>query len=499
MNNIKKIAIVGGGTSGWMTACALARIMRPAGIDITLVETPDIPSVGVGEATIPQIGIFNDMVGFDEAEFVKATQATYKLGIEFVNWGQVGDSYIHPFGNYGFDMEGIMFHHFWRRLEEENLTPSVDDYCLQIVAAKAGKFSHPYKDVPNSPLSKIQYAFHFDAGLYAKFMREFATSNGVKRVEGRVTDVTQNAETGHIEKLLLKDQRVLEADFFIDCSGFRGLLIDKVLNSGFEDWSHWLPVNSAVAVACESPEDPIPYTRATAHEAGWQWRIPLQHRLGNGYVYCDKFIGDDEAQSDLLSRLEGKPLADPKRLKFKTGMRREVWVKNCLSLGLAAGFMEPLESTSIHLVQSGVSRLMSLFPDMGFNQKEIDYYNQRTRVEYEQIRDFLILHYKATQREDTDFWRYVKNMDVPQSLTEKIEMYKENGRIFRQENELFNQTSWFAVMHGQNIRSERWHPVVDSLPLSEIKSRLQEIHATVANSCDVMPNHKDYIEKFIGH
>ena len=481
-----------------MTACALAKILRPENVEISLIEAPDIPTVGVGEATIPQIGLFNDMVGFDEKEFIKATKATFKLGIEFVNWGNQGDSYIHPFGKYGFDMEGVMFHHYWRRLEEEKLTPSIDDYCLQIVAAKSGKFSHPYRDVPQSPLSNIQYAYHFDAGLYAKYMRNFATTHGVTRIEGRVVNVEQNSETGFIEKLLLKDGQGLEADFFIDCTGFVGLLIEKTLGSDYDDWSEWLPVNSAVAAACESPEGPIPYTRATAHEAGWQWRIPLQHRLGNGYVYCDKFIDDDQAQSDLLSRLEGKPLADPKRLKFKTGMRREVWVKNCLSLGLAAGFMEPLESTSIHLVQSGVSRLMSLFPDMGFNQKEIDYYNQRTRVEYEQIRDFLILHYKATQREDTDFWRYVKNMDVPQSLTEKIEMYKENGRIFRQENELFNQTSWFAVMHGQNIRSERWHPVVDSLPLSEIKSRLQEIHATVANSCDVMPNHKDYIEKFIG-
>lgn len=496
MNNIKRIIIVGGGTSGWMTACALARIMRPAGVDVTLVETPDIPTVGVGEATIPQIGIFNDMVGFDEAEFVKATKATYKLGIEFVNWGQVGDSYIHPFGSYGFDMEGVMFHHFWRRLEEESLTPPIDDYCLQIVAAKASKFSHPYSDVPNSPLSKIQYAFHFDAGLYAKFMRNFATSHGVNRVEGHVTDVKQNSETGHIEELLLKDERTLEADFFIDCTGFRGLLIDKVLKSEFEDWSNWLPVNSAVAVACESPEEPKPYTRATAHEAGWQWRIPLQNRLGNGYVYCDNYIKHDVAQSKLLSRLEGKPLADPKRLEFKTGMRRNVWIKNCLSLGLAAGFMEPLESTSIHLVQSGLSRLMSLFPDKGFNQAEIDFYNKKTREEYEQIRDFLILHYKATEREDTEFWRYVKHMDIPDALAEKIEIYKENGRIFREGNELFNHTSWFSVMNGQNIKSKRWHPVVDSLPLSEIQNRLQEIHATVQNSCDVLPRHKDFIEKF---
>lgn len=497
MKNIRKIIIVGGGTAGWMTACALARIIRPANVEISLVEAPDIPTIGVGEATIPQIGLFNDMVGFDEAEFIKATQATFKLGIEFVNWGRLGDSYIHPFGKYGFDMEGVMFHHYWRRLAEEGLTPSIDDYCLQITAAKAGKFSHPYRDAPNSPLSKIQYAFHFDAGLYAKYMRNFAVTNGINRIEGHVINVEQNSDTGFIEKLLLKDGQSLEADFFIDCTGFAGLLIGKTLHSDFKDWSQWLPVNSAVAVACESPEDPIPYTRATAHEAGWQWRIPLQHRLGNGYVYCDNYLADDKAHSDLVSRLEGKPLAEPKKIKFKTGMRQNVWVKNCLSLGLSAGFMEPLESTSIHLVQSGISRLMSLFPDKGFNQAEIDYYNKRTRTEYEQIRDFLILHYKATDREDTDFWKYVKHMSVPQSLVEKIEIYKENGRIFREDNELFNQTSWFAVMHGQNIKSKRWHPVVDSLQLSEIQSRLQEIHATVQNSCDILPKHKDYIEKLI--
>jgi len=498
MNNIKKIVIVGGGTSGWMTASALARIIKPVGVDVTLVEAADIPTVGVGEATIPEIGVFNEFIGLDEADFLKKTQATFKLGIEFVNWGRVGDSYIHPFGKYGYDMEGVMFHHFWRRLNEEGLAPNVDEYCLQIAAAKAGKFSHPYADVPQSPLSKIQYAFHFDAGLYAKYMRDYATSHGVERIEGRVVDVEQNAETGFIETLILDDNRSLEAEFFIDCSGFKGLLIDKVMGSSFVDWSHWLPVNSAVAVACESPEDPIPYTRSTAHEAGWQWRIPLQNRLGNGYVYCDEYLDDDVAESGLLSRLEGKLLSDTKRLKFKTGMRKNVWVKNCLSLGLAAGFMEPLESTSIHLVQTGISRLMSFFPDKKFNQAEIDFYNHRTAVEYEQIRDFLILHYKATQRDDTAFWQYVKNMAVPERLNRKIEIYKENGRIFRENNELFSPTSWFAVMHGQNIRSERWHPVVDSLPLSEIRSRLQEIHATVANSCDVMPNHKDYIEKFIG-
>ena len=497
MHKIKNIVIVGGGTAGWMAASALVRIIKPTGANITLIESPDIPTVGVGEATIPQIALFNEMVGFDEREFLKATQATYKLGIEFVNWGNIGDSYIHPFGKYGFDMEGVMFHHFWRRLHAEGNTPSIDEYCLQIMAAKSGKFCHARRDLPNSPLAGIQYAFHFDAGLYAKFMRDYALGEGVERIEDKVVDVRLHTETGHIQSLNLERGDVVDGDFFIDCTGFYGLLIDKALGSDYEDWSKWLPVNSAVAVGCEASGDPIPYTRATAHEAGWQWRIPLQHRLGNGYVYCDEYLSAEQAEKDLRSRLEGAPLADPKHLKFKTGMRKESWVKNCLSLGLSAGFMEPLESTSIHLVQSGLSRLMSMFPDAGFNQIEIDYFNKRTRNEYERIRDFLILHYKATQREDTPFWKYVKHMNVPDKLHEKIEIYKENGRVFREDNELFNETSWFAVMNGQNLKTKGWHPVVDGLELSEVKDRLAEIHATVQNSADVMPSHKGFINQFL--
>ena len=497
MKKIKNIVIVGGGTAGWMSACVLARIIKPTGAKMTLIEAPDIPTVGVGEATIPQIALFNEMVGFDEVEFLKATQATYKLGIEFVNWGRVGDSYIHPFGKYGFDMEGVMFHHFWRRLQEEGPIPDVGDYCLQVVAAKAGKFCHARRDLPNSPLANIQYAFHFDAGLYAKFMRNFAVKHGVERIEDKVIDVILDPETGHIRSLKSEKQMTVEGDFFIDCSGFRGLLIEKALQSGYEDWSHWLPVNSAVAAGCEAPGDPIPYTRATAHEAGWQWRIPLQNRLGNGYVYCDEYISAQQAETDLLGRLDGTPLTQPKHLKFKTGIRKNSWVKNCLSLGLAAGFMEPLESTSIHLVQSGLSRLMSMFPDAEFNQKEIDYYNKRTRNEYERIRDFLILHYKATEREDTAFWKYLKHMDIPDALREKMDIYKEKGRIFREDNELFNETSWFAVMHGQNLKSKGWHPVVGSLPVTEIRNRLAEIFATVENSADVMPRHKDFIESLV--
>lgn len=497
MDKIKNIVIVGGGTAGWMAACVLARIIQPTGATVTLVEAPDIPTVGVGEATIPQISLFNEMMGFDEADFLKSTNATYKLGIEFVNWGAIGESYIHPFGKYGFDMEGVMFQHFWRRLSAEGQTPDIDDYCLQIVAAKSGRFCHARRDLPQSPLANIEYAFHFDAGLYAKYMRDFSLSRGVKRVEDKVINVVQDSESGFIESLKLESGHSIEGDFFIDCSGFRGILIEKTLQSGFEDWSKWLPVNAAVAAACESSEDPIPYTRATAHEAGWQWRIPLQNRLGNGYVYCDDFISSEQAEKDLIARLEGKALASPKHLSFKTGRRNESWIKNCLSLGLAAGFMEPLESTSIHLVQTGLSRLMSMFPDGGFNQTEIDYYNKRTCEEYERIRDFLILHYKATSREDTPFWKYVKHMAVPDKLHEKMNIYQENGRIFRENNELFNATSWFAVMNGQGLKTKGWHPVAESISLDEVRSRLTEIHATVENSKNIMPTHKAFIDQFL--
>jgi len=494
-DQIKEVVILGGGTAGWMAAAALSKLMQRTNLNITLIESKVIGTVGVGEATIPQIRLFNTLLDIDENDFMKRTQGTFKLGIEFVNWGKLGERYIHPFGGYGVDMEGIHFHHFWQKAKKNNADlPDLSDYCLQAYAAENNKFTRPL-NVERSPLRKIAYAFQFDAGLYAKFLREISEEKGTKRIEGKVVSVQQDNDNGHIQSLTLENGDTIAGDFFIDCTGFIGLLIDKTLGAGYQDWSDMLPVNHAVACACTQDEDPIPYTRATAKDAGWQWRIPLQHRLGNGYVFSDKFLEADKAEAELMKSLEGTPLADPKHIKFTTGHRKKFWDKNCLSLGLAAGFMEPLESTSIHLIQTGLSRLMAQFPDKNFNQKDIDYYNKRTESEYVRIRDFLILHYKASVRDDTEFWRYIQAMPLPDKLQEKMELYKENGRIFREDNELFNETSWLAVMHGQGLKPKSYHPVADVISDEEVASRLADIHNSVVKSSDYMPNHIDYIRE----
>ena len=492
-DHIKDIVILGGGTAGWMAAAAISKLMARSGMNVTLIESETIGTVGVGEATIPQIRLFNKLLDIDENDFMKRTQATFKLGIEFVNWGRKGERYIHPFGGYGVDMEGIHFHHFWEKAKKDNPNlPPLSDYSLQAFAAKQNKFTRPL-NIERSPLKKIVHAFQFDAGLYAKFLRELSEKRGAKRIEGKVVSVGQNSENGHIQSLTLEDGTVLKGDFFIDCTGFMGLLIEKTLKAGYKDWSDMLPVNHAVACACTQDEDPIPYTRATAKDAGWQWRIPLQHRLGNGYVFSDKFLSADAAEQELMESLEGSPLAAPKHIKFTTGHRKKFWDKNCLSLGLAAGFMEPLESTSIHLIQTGLSRLMAQFPDKNFNQKDIDYYNKRTEDEYIRVRDFLVLHYKASIRDDTPFWEYIQNMPMPDKLREKMELYQENGRIFREDNELFNETSWLAVMNGQGISPKSYHPVADVLSDKEVAMRLADIHNSVVKSSDYMPTHIDYI------
>jgi tryptophan halogenase len=493
-SRIRNIVIVGGGTAGWMTAAALAKVLGPDYARITLVESDAIGTVGVGEATIPQIGIYNRMLGIDENDYVRRTRGSFKLGIEFVNWRGLNHRYFHPFGSYGINMEGVSFHAFWNRLQHAGEAADVADYSLMATAAKRNKFMRPF-DAGRSPLSDIAYAFHFDAGLYALFLRDLAEKRGVMRREGRIIAVHQRADDGFIESVQLEDGALIAGELFIDCSGFRGLLIEETLRAGFVDWSHWLPCNRAVVAPCESATEMTPYTRSTAQRAGWQWRIPLQHRIGNGYVYCSDHVSDDEAAATLLANLDGKPLAEPRQIRFTTGHRRKYWVKNCVAIGLASGFMEPLESTSIWMIQSGVSRLLSNFPDRTFAQVDIDRYNRVLIEETEYIRDFLILHYKATERDDSPFWDYCRNMPVPERLDEKIRIYLNSGRTFREHEALFNDTSWFAVLTGQLGPPRRYDPVADLLSLEETRQRLDHIRKAVSNSADYMPDHHEFIQK----
>lgn len=492
--NIKKMVIVGGGTAGWMTAAAMAKVVRSDYCEIRLVESAEIGTVGVGEATIPQIQLFNKLLDLDENEFVRKTQGTFKLGIQFVNWTRIGHKYIHAFGDVGKDMDAIQFYHYWLKMAQMGEAAELGDYTISGAASDKNKFMRSI-DAGNSPLSNIAYAFHFDAGLYAKFLREYAEQRGVIRTEGKVVDTILNAENGFISAIQLESGEKIEADFFIDCSGFRGLLIEEALHTGYEDWSHWLPCDRAWAVPCESAEHLTPYTRSTAHAAGWQWRIPLQHRIGNGHVFSSKFMSEDEARSILLNNLDGKPLAEPRLLRFVTGKRKKIWNKNCLAIGLASGFMEPLESTSIHLVQSAISRLMSFFPNKNFDQEDIDEFNRQSDFEVEKIRDFLILHYHATERDDSDFWNYCRTMSIPDALTQKIEQFKKNGRIYRNNNEMFNDLSWLEVMHGQGIRPRSFHPLVDRMSKDEIVKRLEGVKRVIDKSVDYMPTHEKFIEE----
>lgn len=493
--NIKEIAIVGGGTAGWMAAAAFSILLRDPTVRIRLIESDEIGTVGVGEATIPHIRYFNKLVGLEENEYLRRTNATFKLGIEFVNWGQKGDRYFHPFSPYGVIMDGIHFHHFWLRHIQNAGAAPVDDYNLQVLAHKQNLFSHPQPNVRNSPLATLEYAFQFDASLYGKYMREVAEKRGVKRIEGKVVEVKQRPEDGFVQSLTLESGEDIAADLFIDCTGFRGLLIEQTLKSGYDDWSNYLPVDRAVAQACELAGPLTPYTRATAHESGWQWRIPLQNRLGNGHVYCSEYISDDEACATLQSGLDGAPIAEPRFLRFKTGIRKKPWNKNVVSLGLASGFLEPLESTSIHLIQTAIARLMANFPDKHFNERDIDYYNERTLAEFKQVRDFIILHYCATQRDDSPFWNYVRTMDLPETLRRRIDIYMENGRLYRHDNELFGEHSWFAVFEGQNFRPKRYHPVINHLSDADLDKRMTEIRRAMHKCLEQFEDHEQYLKK----
>ncbi len=493
---VRKVVIIGGGTAGWMAAAALTRIMGDLpGFSVTLVESEAIGTVGVGEATIPQIIGFNRMLGIDEMQFIRETRATYKLGIEFVDWLRPGHSYVHPFGSIGLDMLGIEFQHFFLRGRELGETAPIDAYSIAAMAGKAGRFFWPQAGNPKSPMSKLAYAFQFDAGRYARYLRAYSENAGARRVEGRIVDVVRDGETGFVQHVQLEDGTTIEGELFIDCSGFRSLLLGQALGVDYNDWTKWLPCDSAVAIPCELGGRNEPLTRATARSAGWQWRIPLQHRLGNGHVFSSAHIDRDAATDMLLANLDGKPLADPNQLRFTAGHRHRFWEKNVVALGLAAGFLEPLESTSIHLVQSSIARLMALFPDTTFGEVEIARFNKETLREYNDIRDFLVLHYRQSERDDSEFWRYCRNLEAPAGLAEKIEMFRSSGRIFREKDELFTEASWLSVMLSQGIAPQRYHPGAHMLDEAETRTRLQHVRDVIAQAVSQLPSQDEFLHE----
>lgn len=494
-NCLRNVVIVGGGTSGWMTAAALAKFLHPQQYQITLVESDAIGTVGVGEATVPHIRYFNEVLGIDENEFMKKTNATYKLGIEFSNWGKVGDSYIHPFGLYGFSRNDISFHHYWLRLHQEGGACSISDYSVGVAAAMAGKFVYPSND-HRSLFSKYSYAFHIDASLYAGFLREYGAARGVKRVEGKIVRVNQNIDTGFIESVQLISGEIIAGDLFIDCSGFRGVLINETLKTEFEDWSHWLPCDRAIAVPSSNTSEPLPYTKAIARTAGWQWRIPLQSRVGNGQVYSSCHISDDEVANSLLNSLDGEPLANLNYLRFKTGRRVKSWNKNCISIGLSSGFLEPLESTSIYLIQLAIMKLVEFFPFVDMDATNSAEFNRDLANEYERIRDFLILHYHATEREDSLFWNYCRTMEIPASLAQKINLFREQGHVERYKRGMFLEPSWVAVYMGQGIFPKAYHPAVDALEATQLQQYLRSMREAIVSGVRAMPRHMDSVKRY---
>lgn len=492
-NPVRKVVIVGGGTAGWMAAAALSEFFRGL-LEIELVESDDIGIVGVGEATIPQIRLFTGLLGIDEAEVLRRTQGTFKLGIQFCDWGKIGDVYMHAFGAIGQKLGGLDFHHYWLRGHAEGKAASLWKYSLNETAALANRFTHLDR-IPDSRLDGLVYAYHFDASLFAGFLREYSEERGVRRTEGKVVDIGLRVDDGHIDSVTLEGGKIISGDLFIDCTGFRGLLIEEALETGYEDWSLWLPCDSAIAVPSESTGPLRPFTRAKALQAGWQWRIPLQHRTGNGHVFSSQYMSEDEATSILLNNIEGEPLAEPKTLRFKTGRRKKFWNKNCVALGLASGFMEPLESTSIHLIQTGVSRLLEYFPRLGMDQVDIDEFNRRCTWEFERIRDFLILHYHANQRTDSQFWIDRRELPIPAELHRRMDLFRTNGRIHREMDELFTEVAWLQVMLGQGIEPEAWHRLADRLDDDQLSRFLGNIKNIIGGTVNQMPPHEDFIAR----
>lgn len=494
---IKNIVIVGGGTAGWMTAAALSRLTAQKRINVTLVESEQIGTIGVGEATIPPFQDFNRLLEIDEAEMMAAVGGSFKLGIQFVNWGAIGDSYIHPFGNYGYQIDGISFHHIWHKYKTLGDKRPIQVFNIETMAAHMGRFART-EDYAREDLPPINYAYHIDAGKYAKFLRAYSEKRGIIRQEGKITEVKQDAQSGYIQSVKMENGDEIAGDLFIDCSGFHGLLIEKTLATGYEEWTKFLPCNRAIALPCdrEDGSGPLPYTRSTAHSAGWQWQIPLQHRNGNGHVYSSEFMSDDEALDVLVKNIVGKPGAEPNRVRFTAGKRNKFWNKNVVAIGLSAGFVEPLESTAIHLIYTSINKLIALLSLDGISQYQEDTYNRLTEKEYNRIRDFIILHYKATKRNDSPFWDYCRNMEIPDSLAEKMELFRHNGQIFREEDELFTETSWAAVMLGQGVEMKGHNAMAEALKEPKTKAEIDEIEQSIRYVVGHMPEHGDYLKKY---
>ena len=490
---IGRVVIVGGGTAGWMAAAAFSRFLNNGRRRITLVESDAIGTVGVGEATIPPIVDFNRMLDINENEFLRATRGTFKAGIEFVNWGEVGKRYFHPFGFYGHDLHGIAFHQLWLRETMRGGAPGdIGQYCMSAAAAALRRFARPGPGA-KPPLSQLLYAFHFDAGLYARFLRTIAERQGTERREGKIVKAHRDGESGNVLSVELEGGERVEGDLFIDCSGFRALLIEQELGSGWHDWSHWLPCDRAIAVPTALAGPPDPFTRSTAHGAGWQWRIPLQHRMGNGMVFSSRFAEEDAAREVLLANLEGDVLAEPRTIRFETGRRKSSWSHNVVALGLSAGFVEPLESTSIHLIQNGIQRLLALFPDKPISPLERDEYNRGMGELYDDLRDFVILHYKATQRDDSELWRYVSSMEVPESLARKMDLWRLHGRVFREGHELFGPVSWVAVMLGQNLWPDAYDTIADSLDERKVSEAMAQMREDYRKAAEALPNQQQFL------
>ncbi|MFT4924587.1 MAG: tryptophan halogenase [Phenylobacterium sp.] len=495
VKKIKSIVIVGGGTAGWMTAAALGKHFQGQSVEIKLVESSQLGTIGVGEATIPTLRRFYSKLGLSDIDVLKATNATCKLGIEFKDWHSKGKSFIHPFGLFGQHANEVPFHHYWLKLRQQGDMTDIANYSMGVSLAKNNKFIQPAPK-PASPLAVFDWALHFDATLFADLMCKSALGNGVTTIDNTINKVNVHRNTGHIQSLSFENGESLAGDLFIDCSGFKALLIEGALKTGFEDWSEWLVCDKAIAVQSESTSEPLVRTISQAHDAGWQWKIPLQHRQGNGHVFCSKYISEDEATATLLNNIEGKTLHEPRSFSFTPGRRKLAWHKNCIAVGLSSGFLEPLESTSIALVETAIDKIVMSFAKPQYGQKEVDRFNEVTRLEYERVRDFIILHYKANQRQEGAMWQYCRDMVVPAELAEKMRLFKTEGKIVRYPWEIFGADSWLAIFSGMDYLPEVYDPRVDNMPLAYLSDTLAKMRSSIQSTVSSVPTHTEFLTKF---